>query len=114
MFDLDFWGEPISVYTDSDGIEDGILIDISELKVLFNGRIINRVACEAAILLKVKETEAEDLRETLQFIAVNCTFDGEGFDAWGIFQNQFSFGGEKLWLVSNEVDGYTLMLPSEY
>lgn len=114
MFDEDFWGKPISIYTDADAQADGILVDVSDLKVKFNGRVINRATCGASLAIGLKEKQPATIKNNLEFIVSNCTLDGEGVDAWGIFQPDARLGNEKLWLVPNEVSGYTLMLPEEY
>lgn len=114
MFDADFWGEPISIYTDSDAMEDGILSDVSGFEVKFNNLPINRLTVGASLALGLEEKDAATVKNNLQFIADNCTFDGSGADAWGIFQPDARLGNEKLWLVPNETSGITLMLPSEY
>ena len=114
MIDTNFWGEPISVYTDADALEDGILIDVADLNIEFNGRLINRVTCGAEAVLKLREKQTATAKNNLQFISDNCTFDGEGADAWGIFQPHARLCNEKFWLVPNEVSGYTLLLPEEY
>lgn len=114
MFDTDFWGEPISIYTDADAQDDGILIDVSDLGAEFNGKTINRATCGAALVTGVREKQPATAKNNLGFIASNSTFDGEGADAWGIFEAHARLGNEKFWLVPNEVKGYTLLLPSEY
>ncbi|HEX8289809.1 MAG TPA: hypothetical protein VF556_17640 [Pyrinomonadaceae bacterium] len=114
MFDTEFWGEPISIYTDADAQEDGVLTDVSDLRVKFNGKIINRIAVEASIALDARNKQPEQLAGNLEFIANNCEFDGDGEDAWGVFKPNAQLGNEKFWLVPNEVKGYSLILPSEY
>lgn len=114
MFDKDFWGEPISIYTDSDAMEDGILSDVSSFGVKFNGLLINRMTAAAASALELNEKDPATIKNNLQFIVDNCTFDGEGADAWGIFQADSRLGNEKLWLIPNETGGITVMLPSDY
>ena len=114
MFDKDFWGEPISIYTDSDAMEDGILSDVSGFGVKFNGSLINRMTAAAAFALDLKEKDTATAKNNLQFISDNCAFDGDGADAWGIFQPDARLGNEKLWLIPNEIGGITLMLPEDY
>ncbi len=41
----DFWGEPISRSTDQDALEDGTIVDISSLSLLFRG-----VSAEASLM----------------------------------------------------------------
>jgi len=114
MFDREFWGETISIYTDADAQEDGILTDVSKLGIRFNGKVINRVTVGASSLLDLENKQSATAKNNLQYIADNSRLDGEDADAWGIFEPDAHFGNEKLWLVGNEVQGYTLMLPSEY
>ena len=64
--------------------------------------------------IDLETRDAVTAKNNLQFIADNSRFDGEGFDAWGIFEPDARLGNEKFWLVPNEVGGYTLLLPSEY
>lgn len=51
----DFWADApvISIYTDNDAIEDGVLMDISKFNVKFNGKIINRITCGAEEILEL-------------------------------------------------------------
>lgn len=109
----DFWenAQIISSYTDNDAVEDGWLKDISKHNVQFNSKVINRVTSPAFVTANLNEDSA---KETLSMIAVNAKFDGNDEEAWGIFQMKKMFGGEKLWLVPNEVNCYTLMLPDDY
>lgn len=113
-FDENFWGEAISIYTDTDAMEDGIVQDVSAFGVSFNGKIINRVTVGAGLLLDLENKQTATTKNHLQFISDNSRPDGEDEDAWGIFEPHEKFGNEKLWLVSNEIKGYTLMLPEEY
>lgn len=110
----EFWGEPISVYTDEDAQEDGYLVEVSDLGVKFNGKIINRATSGAALAVDLQNKQTAAAEHNLQFIADNSAKDREGKDAWGIFEPNPKFGNEKFWLVTNEIGGYTLMLPSEY
>lgn len=110
----DFWGAPIDVYTDEDAQDDGILIDVSGLGVKFNGKYINRVTCGVSALLELSGKDSAIIKNRLRFIAGNSTKDRQGSDAWGTFEPHAQLGGEKLWLVGNEIGGYTLMLPEEY
>lgn len=114
MLDKEFWGEIISTYTDADAQADGIFTDISDHQVKFNEKIINRITIGVTNALEVGNIEPETFRHHLHFIAINSDYDGDGADAWGVFQINDRFENERFWLVPNEVEGYTLMLPSEY
>jgi hypothetical protein len=112
----EFWrdAEVISVYTDKNAQSDGILIDVSDLEVYFNGKIINRLTIGAALCTGIKNLPKEFAKSNLEFIAENSVKDREGETAWGIFPGSEWFENEKLWLVSNEIEGFTLMKPDEY
>ena len=114
MMNNDFWGEIISTYTEADAIEDGILTDVSSLNVKFNNKIIDRLTVGTVLALDAENKEPSTITNNLKFIAENCTFDGDGADAWGIFEADAQLGNEKFWLVPNENDRYTLMKPDEY
>lgn len=114
MIDENFSSEIISIYTDDDAVEDGVLIDISGFGIKFNNRIINRITQGAETVLNLLEKQRATAKNNLQFIADRAAQDGEGFDAWGIFEPEARLGNEKLWLVCNELGGYTLMLPADY
>ena len=103
----------ISVYTDADALMDGTLSDVSGIGVYFNGRLIMRITQGAGCLLNIEHASSEALKQNLEYISVNCRKDREGADAWGIFEPNAVIG-KALWLVLNEVGGYTVMLPSEY
>ena len=115
MFD-DFWkdAQVISIYTDTDAIEDGVLEDVSKLGISFNGKLINRITVGVSALLDFKNLDISIQKNRLRFIAGNSTKDREGEDAWGIFAANPLLGNSKMWLVGNELGGMTLMLPSEY
>lgn len=111
---IEFWGEPISVYTDTDAQDDGLLIDVSDLNVFFNNQIINRCTFGADEIVNLSGREKNSAAAVLMFISLNSNKDRENSTAWGIFAPHKDFGNVKFWLVGNEVEGYTLMLPSEY
>jgi hypothetical protein len=111
----EFWGEPISIYTDADARDDGIISDISNLGIYFNGRQVNRITIGAADALQMDEKQPVTARNNLKFVADHSEIDDEGSgDPWGIFRPDPRLGNKKLWLVPNEVHGYTLMRPEDY
>jgi hypothetical protein len=116
----DFFGEPISVYTDAEALEDGILVDLGQFpRVAFLELPINRMTSHLFDDLKpFLEPDAEGdveefglaLASTLQ---TKCQFAesdpgnrGEVGDICRIPPN--------LWLVRNEVGGWTAMYPEDY
>jgi hypothetical protein len=112
----DFWKDAVIIdaYTDTEAIEDGYLIDVSNLGITFNGKLINRVTVGVSSLLGFAEMDSAIKKNRLRFIAGNSVKDREGEDAWGIFAANPLLGNEKLWLVGNELGGYSVILPSEY
>ncbi len=101
----DFWGEPISQYTDQDALEDGTIVDISSLNLLFQGVPVNRmtrslwedlqpfVKAEAALY---KDNE---MRALTQIMATKI---------------RLAFYKGDIWLIENEADGWTAMYPEDY
>lgn len=105
-----FWGEPISIYTDADALSDGILTDVSPYGVTFNGKPINRITIGAALALDIEEKQSCTISNHLKFISENSKPDA----GWGIFAPDERLSNERFWLVDNELEGFTLMLPEEY
>ncbi len=116
----DDWGEPISVYTDADALEDSILVDLGQFpRVTFQGLPVNRMTSHLF----------EDLKP---FLDTNGEADGKEFGhalsstlrtkcgfATGDPGNSGEVGDiytipPELWLVRNEVGGWTVMHPEDY
>lgn len=100
----------ISIYTDADALDDGTLIDLTNtgLKTLQN-QPINRITSAAFaelndIAAQHQKGPVEYLTDWLPLALIIARHDQD----WLILANG------KLWLIPNEVDGYTLMLPSDY
>ena len=106
----EFWGEPIHVYDDSMALEDGVIVDVSKMCVLFKGKPINRMT--AALWADFQP-----------FI-----LDFEGAEPWyrqlhSTFKTKLELvSGQHppyklppgIWLMPNEVGGWTAMYPSDY
>ncbi len=105
----DFFGPPISVYTDEQAVEDGILVDITRLRVSFRGHPINRMTRHAYdemqpfLLGDTPEEKWKSLASTLRTKVEYAYYKG------GIYQLPPRF-----WLIENEVDGWTMMFPEDY
>jgi hypothetical protein len=117
----DLLGEVISTYTDDDALDDGILVDLSQFTdVRFAGLPVNRTTRH---LFDDLEPFAQEQAETL--------YNGNIGRAFGSLLSQkirFATGdpgntGEigdicsippNLWLVRNEVGGWTAMYPEDY
>jgi len=99
----EFFGEVISVYTDADALEDGVLVDISALNVSFRGMPINRMTGH---LWADFQQLGLDNDAIARAIKTKCEMASCGGGIWTL--------PPKLWLIENEVNGWTMMLPSDY
>ncbi len=77
----EFFGEPISVYTDAEGLEDGTLVDLGEFpRVVFQGLPINRMTSHLFDGLKpflepADENDAESFGRALSStLRTKCAF----------------------------------------
>jgi hypothetical protein len=116
----EFWGEPIDIYSDAEALDDGVLVDLTQFRpILFQGLPINRMTSHLF----------EDLRPFAESCVPDC--DGDfGKSLASILQAKVSFAqgdpgntgniGDiyklppNLWLVRNEVGGWTAMFPEDY
>jgi len=113
----DIWegAEVISTYDDSQGIEDGLIVDISELGLYFRGRPLNRmtrglwgdfqpfITFESTFPGIQAPTPMEELNKIMRTKLRLASYEG------GIWKLP-----PGLWLIENEVDGWTAMKPEEY
>lgn len=109
----EIFGEPIDCYTDADAIDDGVLIDVAELSVYFGGMPINRFTRSVWVDWRnefqpkgqtlPKNALQQHLRAKLQAALPSAIYKG---DIWTL--------PDRLWLIENEVDGWTLMRPEDY
>lgn len=109
----EIFGEPISIYTDADAIVDGVLIDVTDLGLHFGGMPINRFTRSVWFdwrdefqpigLTLPKNALHHHLRAKLQAALQSAVYKG---DLWTL--------PERLWLIENEVEGWTLMYPEDY
>ena len=122
----EFFGEPISVYTDQDAINDGTLVDITSLNLAFESKPINRMTGN---LFRSKRPDYPMNDEQLTELLAECedsdddpiNFDMQAF-ARDINAKLTEASGEgrlrtippDMWLVENEVKGWTLMYPADY
>lgn len=115
------FGEPISVYTDADGIEDGFIVDLTQVtRVRFHGLPINRMTRHLFDDLEpFVKSQAETiyggsfvsafsaiLSAKIRFASGDPGDTGEVGDIFTI--------PPKLWLVRNELGGWTAMYPADY
>ncbi len=108
----EFFGEPSSIYSDSQGLEGGSLVDISALAIHFRGRPLNRMTAglwndfrpfvEAGSAAHHGNYNAT-LRSMLKTKLLRAYHKG------GIWQ-----APPGLWLMENELKGWTIMRPEDY
>jgi len=122
----DIFGPVISVYTDDDALEDGVLVDLSELGLVLAGLLVNRMT--RALWDKL----IPFVHEPRGFLRCAKKADCDDTDHVSIpalksmlrtkIKLAASTGRDKrilrippdIWAVQNEVGGYTLMVPSDY
>jgi hypothetical protein len=109
----EFFGEVISVYTDEDALADGTLIDITPLGVRFREMPINRITCglwHDFLPFCAANRAAAQLEMNPQALArtMNAKL------ALAIFQGGIWTLPPRLWLIENEVGGWTVMRPEDY
>jgi hypothetical protein len=122
----EFFGDTIFAYTDADALRDGELVDISSLNLTFEHKPVNRMT---ANLFWAKRPHYLMNDEQLAELFAECAEDEDdpiNFDmqAFGrdIAKNLRQATGDgrirnlppDVWLVENEVQGWTLMYPSDY
>lgn len=108
----------VSRYTDQQAVEDGLIVDLEDLglrRLTFRGRPVNRMTSH--------------LWEVLQPFLEPYEVQYEGAEGWrmrglrSILKTKLQYAsGEgrlwevppNLWLVENEVGGWTVMFPSDY
>ena len=116
----DLFGEVISTYTDDDALDDGILVDLTQFaNVRFAGFPVNRMTSHLFEDLKpffdvAPQSDAKQFGQALgSMLLTKCKLasgdpgnTGEIGDICTIPPN--------LWLVRNEVGGWTAMYPEDY
>ncbi len=118
--DDDLFGDPISVYTDAAGIEDGFLVDVSRFtRVRFLGLPVNRMTrhlfddLEPFVEGEAPAHDGSFGRSLASILATKCRFAKGSPDNTGEVGDIYRIPSN-LWLVRNEVDGWTAMYPSDY
>jgi hypothetical protein len=99
----DLFGEVISTYTDREAVEDGFLVAIAG-----PGRV-NRVT--RAVFDHFTEEMGPGVTNITPLTdAIRYMLTLEVDDGW----RTGNFRGKALWLIPNEVGGFTLMFPEDY
>jgi type I site-specific restriction endonuclease len=117
----DFWGVPIYSYTDKDALDDGVLVDLTALKITFRGKPVNRMTrtlweefqpflidhSEAEKALGIKMPSKKDQLTSILRAKLKRARNSGDDDYLFILPPE-------IWLVKNEVSGFTVMKPSDY
>jgi hypothetical protein len=114
----ELFGEVISSYTDAEAVEDGFLVELPR-GVAFRGLFVNRMTrhlfdeLEPFVEAEKSLFNGDFDRALASILRTKCSFaqgdpenTGEIGDIYRIPPN--------LWLVRNEVGGFTLMYPEDY
>ena len=115
----EMFGEPIDVYTDTDAIEDGTLVDLAQFTdIRFRGRPINRMTRplfeQFKPILDDEEGDAKKFGLRLKWIfRTKLTFAQGSAGNAGIVGDIYTIP-PNLWLVLNETGGWTAMYPEDY
>lgn len=113
----------IFTYTDAQALQDGILVDASRLYMSFHDIPINRITCNLLRVLpkhfkKKEEPDWDTISVHLGVVlasAIDSAEEGEEKGTFFILPADHTFyEKEDLWLLRNEVGGWTLMLPMDY
>ncbi len=99
----EIFGDPIDVYTDAQALDDGVLVDLAPMGLSFRGRIVNRVTGGLFAALEQSVNGPGALKGVLRAKLRYAIFKR---DTWQVQPG--------LWLIANEVGGWTLMRPEDY
>lgn len=115
----------IFAYTDEMALADGVLVDISSLGLAFESKPINRITTalfwqeqkkyplsEQQLLEQLADCDDEQELISFDLEAYAVTIRAQLADAGGSDYLRTLPG--PVWLVENEVNGWTMMLPSDY
>src|SRR5713226_4687434 len=102
----DLFGEPISVYTDAQALDDGVLVAVPGEGGV--NRVTRTVFDRFAKASGDASSDTFDLTPLLDAIRAMLCINPR--DEWRVGEHQ----GTTLWLIPNEVGGLTLMFPEDY
>ena len=104
----EFFGEPISTYTDQQALADGVLVAVPGDGGV--NRVTRAVFDHFAESLGTSPITGPVANITPLTDAIRAMLQIESNDGWRTGVHQ----GKELWLIPNEVGGLTLMLPEDY
>ena len=102
----DLFGPPIYTYTDTQAVEDGVLVPVAGEDGV--NRVTRAVFAHFAQPMGNPSSKVLDVTPLMDAIRAMLTIEPE--KGWRIGTYQ----GKKLWLIPNEVKGLTLMFPEDY
>lgn len=122
----DIFGPPITVYGDEEALDDGVIVDLSELKLVLAGLPVNRMTrtlwyalipfvhepadylkCQYKADCRVIEHVSIPVLKSMLLTKIKLAVATRG-DA------RILKIPPDIWAVQNEVGGYTLMLKEDY
>ena len=104
----EFFGEPISTYTDQQALADGILVAIPGDGGV--NRVTRAVFDHFTESLGTSPITGPVANITPLMDAIRAMLRIEPDDGWRVGEYQ----GREFWLIPNEVGGLTLMFPEDY
>jgi hypothetical protein len=112
----DVFGEVISTYTDQEALDDGTLVDLGE-RVSFRGYAVNRMTRhlfdDLAPGAEARLFNGDVNRALASILETKCAWAQGDPGNTGEVGDIYTIPPE-LWLVRNEVGGWTAMYPEDY
>ena len=118
----EFYGEPISIYTAEQAVEDGVLVDIRRWRMKYHGLPIQYVTrtlwdVMEPFMLFDPETEKREFeqqwRDTIRTeLKMAVDYADFAWEIWGIHY-VLLLGEHAVWMLVNATGGWTLMLPGD-
>ena len=115
-----FLGDPISVYTDAEALDDGFVVDVSRFtRIRFLGLPVNWMTrrlfdeFEPYIEAHAGGDNRAFGQSLASILSTKCRFARGSLDNTGEVGDIYRIRSN-LWLVRNEVGGWTAMYPSDY
>lgn len=102
----DFFGEPISVYTDAHALDDGVLVAVPGEDGV--NRVTRAVFDYFVKAIGAPRHQVMDITPLMAAIDFMLTIMPD--DGW----RMGDYAGKHLWLIPNEIGGLTLMFPEDY
>ena len=104
----EFFGEPISTYTEQQALADGVLVAVPSDGGV--NRVTRAVFDHFTSSLGTSPITGSVANITPLTDAIRAMLQIEPDDGWRVGEYQ----GRELWLIPNEMEGLTLMFPEDY